>query len=201
MENGLPGDGERCRGRPGGEIDGADGRPSSGLGARRGCCSGMREGGAGGRAGEVGGRGGRGRTGRQGRLANGTSEPPGWLGGAKRARRWDGRPSGRGGRAREGAAGLGVGEGAAGGAAACEMEEPGPRRHAGWRRVGYREQAAAVVEMGGKRMKWRKEMVNGIKYLGAKIHGAELSATSAHQVSYARRQFNWRLHVRPRRQF
>jgi hypothetical protein len=56
-------------------------------------------------------------------------------------------------------------------------------------------------------MKWRKEMVTGIKYLGvkiaevgAKIHGAELSATSARHVSYARRQINWRLHVRPRRQ-
>jgi hypothetical protein len=29
---------------------------------------------------------------------------------------------------------------------------------------------------GGRRMKWRKEMITGIKYLSAKIHGAELGA-------------------------
>jgi hypothetical protein len=29
---------------------------------------------------------------------------------------------------------------------------------------------------GGRRMKWRKEMITGIKYLSTKIHGAELGA-------------------------
>jgi hypothetical protein len=43
MENGLPGDGEHCRGRPDGEIggrewSGQEGGRAAGRVARRGCC-------------------------------------------------------------------------------------------------------------------------------------------------------------------
>jgi hypothetical protein len=189
----------------------ADGRPSSGLGARRGRYDGVREGGrAAGRERPAAGAAGEWVAGADGALPDGVAGAAGgWAeraaGTAGRRResptvgRADERPWRAGGRR---GGGLGVGKGGAGGAAACRMEEPGGVMACGMAARRLSGAGGSGSGDGGKRMKWRKEMVTGIKYLGAKIHGAELgpkihdtelSATSARQVSYARR-----LHVRPR---
>jgi hypothetical protein len=145
---------------------------------------GVREGGAGGRAGEAGGRGDwrtSGQGGRVGRPGEGATG----LGG--RAGR-DGRPSGRCVRVGEGAAGLGGRERERPGWASGR-ERPTVRRRDGWRSRGcdgVRDGGAQAIGAGGggsgdarKTNEVEKEMVTGIRQLGAKIHGAELSATSA----------------------